>query len=176
MKLILIAAATAVALPSAAFAQAGAPASATASASAEVVQPMTILCGPMHFGQLAPQNIATTITMNAQGTPLTDNDNISVPGSRNNAQPSNCVAKGEIGLTFHVSLPTGATLTHGSDTMTLSAFTISTDVDTDPLNRLLEDVGGEGSNGFGIGATLNVGANQAPGLYAGPFVVTVQYN
>lgn len=176
MKLILTAAAAALILPSAAFAQAGAPASTTANASAEIIQPLHIACGPMHFGQIAPLHTASAVTMNAQGTPLGDPDNIVVPGTRDNAQPSNCSVTGEIGQVFSVTLPTGATLSNGTQTMALTNFTISTDIDADPLNRLLEDVGGTGSNGFGVGAKLNVGADQPAGLYAGTFVVSVQYN
>jgi hypothetical protein len=163
-------------LPSAAYAQAGPEATANATATAEVVEPLSVACGPMHFGKLAPLHTATTVGLNAQGVPLDDPDNVVVPGTRNNAQPSNCTVNGEIGLSFGVTLPTATTLSNGSESMALDTFTISTDVDSDPLNRLLEDVGGIGSNGFGVGATLHVGADQAPGLYTGTFVVSVQYN
>jgi len=176
MKLI-VAATAALVLPSAAYAQAGPQAQATANASAEVVAPLHITCTNMHFAQLAPIHSATTVVLPAQGTPLQDPDNIVVPGTRSNAQPSNCNVTGEAGLTFNVSLPTSVPLTHGSDSMTLDTFTISTDTDPDPLNRLLESDGsGAGLAGFGVGATLHVGADQPAGLYSGPFVVSVQYN
>lgn len=177
MKLIVAATAAMLVLPSAAYAQAGPQAQATANASAEVVAPLHIQCTNMHFAQLAPIHTASTLVLPAQGTPLQDPDNIVVPGTRNNAQPSNCTVSGEKNLMFQVSLPTSATLTHGSDSMTLDTFTISTDTDADPLNRLLEDNGsGGGLAGFGVGATLHVGADQPAGLYSGPFVVSVQYN
>jgi len=177
MKLIMTATAAALLLPSAAFAQAGPQTSATADASAEVIAPLHMTCTNMHFAQLAPIHTATTVVLPAQGTPLQDPDNIVVPGTRSNAQPSNCNVTGEANLTFHVSLPTTATLTHGGDSMTLDAFTISTDSDADAFNRLLEDDGsGGGLAGFGVGATLHVGADQPAGLYSGPFVVSVQYN
>jgi hypothetical protein len=177
MKLIIATAAAMLALPSAAFAQAGPTSSATANASADIVAPLHISCTNMHFAQLAPIHTATTVVLPAQGTPLDDPDHIVVPGSRTNAQPSNCQVTGETGLSFHVSLPTSATLTHGSDSMTLDTFTISTDTDLDALNRVLEDDGsGGGLAGFGVGATLHVGGDQPAGLYSGPFTVSVQYN
>lgn len=177
MRLIIAATAAMLVLPSAGYAQAGPQAQATANASAEVVAPLHITCTNMHFSQLAPIHTATTVVLPAQGSPLVDPDDIVVPGTRNNAQPSVCNVTGEKDLTFHVSLPASATLTHGSDSMTLDTFTISTDTDPDPFNRLLEDDGsGGGLAGFAVGATLHVGGDQPAGLYSGPFVVSVQYN
>lgn len=177
MRLIIAATAASMLLSSAAYAQAGPTDSATANASAEVVAPLHITCTNMHFAQLAPIHTATTVVLPAQGSPLVDPDNIVVPGTRDNAQPSNCQVTGENGLTFHVTLPSSTTLVHGSDSMLLDTFTISTDTDADPFNRLLEDDGsGGGLAGFGVGATLHVGADQPAGLYSGPFVVSVQYN
>jgi len=182
MKLILTTAAASLALafPTAALAAPGGPpATITGTASAEVIAPLQIECGAMHWGKLAPQNFATTIMMNAQGTPLTDPNNISVPGDRNNAQPGHCDVTGEVGMTFTVTLPTTETLSYSGHTMTMTNFTISSDFDATPsnwLNRTLELQSGIGKNGFGIGATLNVGANQAPGFYQGTYTVSVQYN
>ena len=177
MRLILAATAAMLVLPSAAYAQAGPTSSATADASATIVAPLHITCTNMHFAQLAPIHTATTVVLPAQGSPLVDPDNIVVPGTRQNAQPTNCQVTGEDGLTFHVSLPTSTTLSHGGDSMTLDTFTISTDTDADAFNRLLENDGsGGGLAGFGVGATLHVGADQPAGVYTGPFVVSVQYN
>lgn len=176
MRLILTLAAASMLVPTAAYAQAGAPSTANATASAEVVAPLQIACGPMHFGQIAPKATAAVVVLPAQGTPLIDADNVVVPGTRNNAQPTGCNVTGEIGLSFHVTLPTSTMLSNGSNQMALDSFTIGTDVDSDPLNRVLEDVGGNGFNNFGVGATLHVGALQPAGLYSGTFVVSVQYN
>lgn len=176
MRLILAATAAAMLLPSAAYAQAGPSEGATAQATAEVVQPLNITCGPMHFAKLAPRDFATEVVLPPDGNPLEDDDEIVVPGTRDFAQASNCTATGELGLSFNVTLPTSTTLQHGTDMMTLDSFTVATDTDTNPLNRLLEDNGsGGGTNGFGVGATLHVGADQAPGLYSGTFIVSVQY-
>lgn len=173
MRLIIAATAAMLVLPSAVFAQAGSSSSATADASATVVQPLQVDCDTMHFGQLAPLSSPTYVIMPAQGSPLEDPYDIVVPGTRDFATPGNCHVTGEPGLSYHVSFADSATLSHGNDTMTLSAFTISQEVDGQPYDRLLSSTG---SNGFGVGAKLSVGANQAPGLYTGTYLVSVQYN
>jgi hypothetical protein len=61
--------------------------------------------------------------------------------------------------------------------MVLNTFTITSDGDSNPYNRLLRNDGtGLGLDSFGIGARLNVGANQPAGTYSGTYVVNVQYN
>lgn len=176
--IVLLGAAACLATPIAASAQAGPQSSANATASAKVVSPISVGCGPMEFGRLAPLPTAPAdVVLPAQGGPLGDANNIVVPGSRSIATPSSCTAIGEMGLTFTVTLPTTATLTSGSNSMLLDTFTISEELDGMPLDRVLNTpLGGQGSNGFGVGATLHVGAAQAPGTYTGPFVVSVQYN
>lgn len=184
MKLILTTAAASVALAfptvaSAAPGGSGATSQITGTASAEVIAPLQITCGAMHWGQLAPQHTASTITMPSNGNPLVDTDNISVPGARTNAAPGHCDVTGEAGLTYTVTLPTSETLTSSSNTMTMTNFTISSDLDATPsdwLNRTLANVGGVGQDGFGIGATLNVGGDQPAGFYTGTYSVSVQYN
>lgn len=184
MKLILTTAAATVAIltptvASAAPGGSGATSTIQGTASAEVVAPLQIECGAMHWGRLAPQHSATTITMPPDGNPLVDPDNISVPGSRENAQPGHCDVTGEIGLAFHVSMASSETLSSSGNTMDMTDFTLSSDLDgtpSDPWNRTLEDQGGVGKNGFGVGATLHVGADQAAGLYQGTYTVSVQYN
>jgi len=65
--------------------------------------------------------------------------------------------------------PAATTVTSGSDNMTVDAFTSNPD-GTGTLTG--------GTQTLKVGATLNVGANQAAGTYtsATPFTVTVNYN
>jgi len=69
---------------------------------------------------------------------------------------------------FSVTLPGPTTMTSGGDGMTVDAFT------SDPSGAGQLDA--LGNQTLTIGATLNVGANQAPGDYSGSFSVTVAYN
>jgi hypothetical protein len=182
MKLILsTAAAIAVlALPTVASAAPGGPAATiNGSATAEVIAPLQIHCLPMHWGQLSPLHSDTWVIMNAQGNPLNDPNNVVVPGDRTNAQPGHCDVTGEAAMTYHVTLPTSETLTSNGHTMTMTDFTISSDFDATPgdwLNRTLASTSLGGADGFGLGAKLNIGADQAPGLYTGTYTVSVQYN
>jgi len=166
-------------LPTVAMAQAGPSSQASASAAARIVLPIAVGCGNMNFGLLAPlSNASATVVLPPQGDPLQDPQNVVVPGTRTNASPSQCTATGEQNLSYHVNLPAPITLSNGNGgTMPLGTFTISNELDNDPLNRLLDvPIGSLGSNAFGLGATLTVGAQQAPGVYTGSFTVTVQYN
>ena len=66
---------------------------------------------------------------------------------------------------YSIVLPASATLTSGSNTMTVNAFT-STPGGSGTLSVL-------GSQALTVGATLQVGASQAAGAYSGTFNVTV---
>ncbi|GEJ57363.1 DUF4402 domain-containing protein [Anaeromyxobacter diazotrophicus] len=74
---------------------------------------------------------------------------------------------GDPGLSFGLTLPAdgAVALTSGAHAMALSGFTYL------PATLSL----GAGSQVVSIGATLAVGAQQAPGSYAGTFDVTVNY-
>lgn len=178
MRLILTATAAALLLPSAAFAQAGPESTATAQASAEVVAPLTISCTTMKFGRLAPlPTSSATVTINANGG-FEDPQNIVVPGSVVSGNPSSCTVRGEYQLGYKVTLPTSSVILNAaSNPMELDNFNVSTDDALPPTDRVLgdQDAGG-GFDGFNVGATLHVDAAEAPGLYTGTFVVSVQYN
>jgi hypothetical protein len=163
---------------SAAFAQTAPPPSITGHALAQVTAPLQIQCSGLKFSSLVPQHVATYVTLPANGGPMVDPANIALPGSSQSAQASTCTASGDVGSAYHVMLPSSATITNGGgQTMTLNMFTVSSDGYSDPLNRFLRNNGlGLGTDSFGVGARLNIRADQAPGLYSGTYVVTVQYN
>ena len=66
-------------------------------------------------------------------------------------------------LTFHASI----TVTSGGDTTTVDTF------NPDLTNPIL--IPNSGKITFKVGATLNVGINQAAGTYSGTFNVNVDY-
>lgn len=167
------------ALASPAFAQAGPVESASQNSSATVVVPLQLACpNTLAFGELAPQSSPTTFTVSAQGA-VTDPNGISVPGSRTTAGNGGCVASGQGGLTYTVTFPASATISNGAQSMSLDTFTISSndsnpDQDTDwTLTMIMSP---NGLDTWGFGATLNVGADQAPGSYTGSFVFMAQYD
>lgn len=89
-----------------------------------------------------------------------------------------CSVSGDVAATYSVTIPSSVSLADGSGhTMIVNAFTVSSDGDANPLSRLLHNDGnGLGADSFGVGAKLNVGANQLAGKYNGAYVVSVQYN
>lgn len=168
--------------PAVANAQAGPGATADATASAVVVKPISIGCTGMNFAQLAPlKDSGASVTIPPDGGNIADPDNIVVPGTRTTATPTSCSVFGELNLGYTITLPSAATISNGSETMTLDGFRLSSMAGDQPnqgrtSRTLATSFGGDGFDGFGVGATLNVGADQAPGHYTGTFPVSVKYN
>ena len=74
---------------------------------------------------------------------------------------------GTSGATYALTLPTSANITSGANTMLVDTFVSSIGA-TGTLAG--------GAESFNIGGTLNVGAAQPTGAYAGTFTVNVEYN
>ena len=75
---------------------------------------------------------------------------------------------GALNAHYVITLPSSITVTATGGTMTVNAFTCS------PTSPGTLDA--TGAQVLTVGATLNVGANQADGTYNGTFPVTVAYN
>ena len=123
---------------------------ATGTASATVIAPIAVTQSTaMEFGSIAPTAAAGSIVMATDGTRSATNVDIL-------AGTSAAAAFGVTGSgtqSYSVSLPSSAiTLSDGANSMTVDAF----DHDAGATPAL---AGGVGS--FNVGATLNVGANQA---------------
>lgn len=80
------------------------------------------------------------------------------------------VISGDANASYVISLPNNGAvlLTSGAHTMAVSNFTSST--------QLLGTIGTARAQTVFVGATLNVGSNQAAGSYSGAFSVSVNYN
>jgi hypothetical protein len=143
-------------------------ASGTGQASATVVQVLSITNSitDLAFGEVIATTSAETVIISPSGI---------LSGS---ATPTGTTTAGVFTVdgkeakTYAVTVPSVAvTLTSGSDTMNVVAFTF-------------DGGGGVGNpgvvtNGGGplnIGATLQVGASQAGGSYTGSYNITVDYN
>jgi hypothetical protein len=163
---------------SAAFAQIPPPPSVTAHATAQIAAALQIQCTAMHFSSLIALHTATYLVLPADGSAIVDPSNIILPGTGQDAKATTCTASGDVAATYNVSVPSSVILTNRTGkTMVLNSFTLTSDGDTDPYNRLLRNDGtGLGTDNFGVGAKLNVSADQAPGTYRGTYAVNVQYN
>lgn len=160
------------------YAQTVPPPSITAHATAQITAPLQIQCSAMHFSTLLPQDSATYVVLPPDGSPIVDPSSIVLSGAAQDAQASTCTTSGDVAATYSVMLPSSAALSNGTgQSMTVNNFTISGDGDANPYTRLLQNDGtGLGEDSFGVGARLNVGADQAPGTYSGTYIVSVQYN
>ncbi|HVZ38009.1 MAG TPA: DUF4402 domain-containing protein, partial [Candidatus Kapabacteria bacterium] len=110
-----------------------------------------------------------TVVLNATSGALTFNG--VTQGQTRNQATAVFSATGEPSYLYTITLPQTATLTQAGagpnrPTMTATSFTYSDGAGT---------LDNSGHQTFNVGATLNVGANQATGTYNGSFDVTVQY-
>jgi len=144
--------------------------SATAPATATIVSPIAITkTVDLQFGNVAASASAGTVTMDPAGA-RTAGGGVTLPATTGTVTAASFTVTGTAGYTYAITLPGAATtLANGANTMTVDNFT-STPNATGTLTA--------GTSTLTVGARLNVGANQASGLYTStaPFTVTVNYN
>ena len=165
----LVIAAIAIVSANSSFAQA----TATASASATIVTPITIAkVTDMNFGSVAVSaTLAGTVVLSpASGRTTGGAGGVTLPATVGTVAAASFTVSGQANYTYAITLPTTKTITSGANTMTVDNFTSSPSA-TGTLS-------GTGSETLNVGATLNVVANQAAGVYtnASGVPVTVNYN
>ncbi len=154
------------------FAQTNPTVEASASTSARIIIPISIVKNvDLNFGNIAPSatDLGTVVLSPASSTVRT-NDKVSLPTVAGTVAAAKFTVTGEGTSAFNISLPSSITLTGDiSGNMTVDHF-LSSAGDTPALI--------DGTMVFYVGATLNVGANQAKGLYTNTldFIVKVNYN
>ena len=148
-------------------------ATATATASATIIAPITITNAvDMNFGNVAIQaETAGTAVIAPAGT-RTRTAGVTLPGTTGTFTQASFTIGGEGVYTYAITLPSADyTITDPSSAamMIVNTFT-STPSGTGILTA--------GAQTLNVGATLNVSAAQAPGVYtnATGFDVTVNYN
>lgn len=154
--------------------------SANAVAQAVVVEPLALIkIRDLNFGRIAAQPTAGTVTVNPNTGACTATGGVVSVGNCGYAEFG---GQGVRRMRMRITLPTTITLTGpGGATMTASNFTLGLAPDViqvpGPGNSppRYEIASSTGIYTFRVGARLNVATNQAPGVYNGSFVVTVQY-
>jgi hypothetical protein len=147
---------------------------ATATSSATIVAPISIAnAGDMNFGNVAVQSGTggTVILAPAGGRTTGGAGGVTLPAFDNGTvSAAHFDVAGAIGYTYSITLPTlPLDVTFGVNTMTVTDFTSTPSA--------IGTLDGNGEQTIDVGATLNVAAGQAPGLYeSDPFTVTVNYN
>lgn len=89
-------------------------------------------------------------------------------GNSFGASSASFTVTGDLGTTYSISLPGSCTLTGSSSTMSADTF--------ESLPSGSGNLGTGGTQTLTVGATLRIGAPQAPGAYSGTYVVAVAYN
>jgi len=144
--------------------------SATATTSATIITPIAISKSvDMNFGNVAVSpTVAGTVLLTPANT-RTAGGGVTLPAVGGTVSAAKFTVTGVAGSTYSISLPASVSLVNGANTMTVNAFT-STPTSTGTLTGGTQDIL--------VGATLNVAAAQAAGLYTNTtgLVVTVNYN
>jgi len=166
---VLATAAIAIAFSNSSFAQS----TATASASATIITPITIVKNVnMDFGNVAVSaSLAGTVVLAPAGTRSTGGaGGVTLPSTTGTVAGADFTVSGQASYTYAITLPSSATISSGSNTMNVNAFT-SSPATTGTLSS-------GGTQDLKVGATLNVSAAQAAGLYTNSTAVpvTVNYN
>lgn len=145
--------------------------SATANASATIITPIAITTtADMNFGNVAASAAPGTVVLTPAGA-RSVTGGVTLPAITGSVSAAAFTVTGEDGFAYAITLPAAAlTISSGGNTMTVGTWTSNPD-GTGTLTG--------GTSNLTIGATLNVGANQASGTYGEPaetFTVTVNYN
>ncbi|MBZ9729017.1 DUF4402 domain-containing protein [Salegentibacter sp. JZCK2] len=135
--------------------------SATAIAAADIVSPLSItVTQDLNFGKVS-NNIEGDVIIATDGT-FTGLSQIG------NTTPTAAIfsVTAADGYRYNVTTPGSANLVSGANSITVDAFTD---------NAGAEPTGTGNAQTIGVGATLNVAANQPTGNYTGTFDVSVAY-
>lgn len=151
------------ALPSAGLASAQ-----SATGEAAILSPLSFIKrADLNFGTIVVTGVGTAVVDPLSGSETTTG---AVTKSGTAAHPARFTSTGSKNAVVHIKLPQNpitVTRVGGTETMTVSNWTLDGPTNRKiPLNTTFD---------FAVGATLNVGANQAEGAYLGTFAITVQY-
>lgn len=138
----------------------------TAVATATIMTPISITKNvDLAFGDVYPDAVATgTVTVDTTGA-RTAAGGAALGATAGSA--AQFTVNGEPNATYVLTLPAApVTMTSGANSMTIDTF-------SDDGTYTLDGTGAETVN---VGATLNVGAGQAAGIYTGSVTVTATYN
>jgi hypothetical protein len=140
----------------------------TATGQASILSPLSVLKNAdLDFGELIVTGSGTALVDPLAGS-LTTTGGVTKAGTA--AHAAQFTGTGSKNSVVHIRVPTApitVTRVGGTETMTVSNWTLDAPANLKvPANDIFN---------FAVGATLNVGAAQVAGTYAGTFQVTVQY-
>jgi hypothetical protein len=141
----------------------------TATVAAEIIRVINLTNrSGLAFGSIASGNVVGSVILSPEGTRLVTGGATIISSSATSG-PASFDIDGEPNSTYAITLPNSVVLHEtGGNSMTVDNFASL------PLVTGLTDVGGQQE--LLVGATLNVGVNQAAGAYVGTMSVTISYN
>ncbi len=121
----------------------------------------------LKFGNIIAGSTAGTVTVPLTGSTRAISGGVTLPSIAGEVSAAQFTVTGFSNATYNIIMPEDnvVTLANGSNTMKLKTF-------TNNANKILTG----GTETFKVGATLQVGANQASGTYTASFNVSVAYN
>ncbi|HLP74823.1 MAG TPA: DUF4402 domain-containing protein [Bacteroidales bacterium] len=144
-----------------------------ASASATIYSALTITnVNDLNFGVIIPSGTAGDVTIDAAGA-VTRTNNTAHPSSTTSTATFNVVGEPSKTYTIAINNPPITLTGPGANTMTISAIVSSPAEGAGTGTLSLA-----GTQTISVGGTLDVGANQAAGVYtnANAITVTINYN
>lgn len=145
-----------------------APVRASTTGKATVLQSLSVLKrADLDFGELVVSSAGTAVLNPVSGTTSVTGAVTPVGTAGHPATFTTTGSKNSVVIIHVPNSPVTLARVGGGGTMTVSNWTLDGSTNRRiPLNRTFD---------FSVGGTLNIGAGQADGTYAGTFAVTVQY-
>ncbi|AVR47300.1 hypothetical protein C7S20_02550 [Christiangramia fulva] len=147
-------------------------ASASVNTTANVITPITITGGSaLSFGDIVGTSSGGTVTVATDGTRTASATDLTITGTPGTVSAASFTVNGADGYTYAISLPSAFDISNSGGTATMGVGTFVSNPDaTGTLTG--------GTQTVNVGATLTVGADQAPGVYtnATGMTLTVNYN
>lgn len=144
-------------------------ASVTANATATIVKSISIeKIADLQFGKIIAASTAGQVQIQTDGSRTIAAGDVVLFNQGSDHQAAAFKTIGSPNATYFLSFPTSVSLAGptGSTPMTIEGF----------VHSATGTLSASGEETFNVGATLNVGVNQAAGEYAGTFAVTAAYN
>lgn len=142
--------------------------------TAEILAAISLDCSGaiLDFGVVAPSGVIGTVVVPPSGAASDTGGATLISGGAAGV----CTLGGDNSQTADITFVNATeTVTSGGDTMTVDNFLMIYDGSAASGSLMGDTLTAIPSN-LNVGATLNVGINQAPGTYTGTFTVDVVYN
>lgn len=153
----------------------------TTNAGAVLIVAMTLTeTSPLHFGSnVLTTSAGGTVVLPSNSTTRTYTGGVATSAATPVATNAAYDVTGTALETYALTLPTTTTVTHttvGSGVNTMTITLMKARFNGAVADAVTSSLDSDGTDSFTLGGTLNVGANQVGGIYAGTFDVSVDYN